>query len=69
MRMSKLFESIGIIVVSVAIAVLLLTVPVYLLWNWLMPEIFGLTTLTFWQALGVVTLANCLFTRGSSSSK
>ncbi|GAA3613404.1 hypothetical protein Q4Q39_03580 [Flavivirga amylovorans] len=23
------------------------------LWNWLMPEIFGLTTLTYWQAVGL----------------
>ncbi len=23
------------------------------LWNWLMPEIFGLGTLTFWQAVGL----------------
>ena len=25
---------------------------VMLLWNWLMPEIFGLTTLSYWQAWG-----------------
>ncbi len=23
------------------------------LWNWLMPEIFGLTTLSYWQAVGL----------------
>ncbi len=31
------------------------------LWNWLMPELFGLTTLTFWQAVGVVVLARLIF--------
>ncbi len=30
------------------------------LWNWLMPMIFGLTTLTFWQAVGVFILAKIL---------
>lgn len=34
---------------------------VMLLWNWLMPMIFGLTTLTFWQAVGVILLAKLLF--------
>ncbi len=31
------------------------------LWNWLMPEIFGLTTLTYWQAVGLFILFKLLF--------
>ena|SRR6185295_3727854 len=31
------------------------------LWNWLMPTIFGLPTLTFWQALGLLFLSWILF--------
>ena len=31
------------------------------LWNWLMPTIFGLTPITFWQALGLVLLSKILF--------
>jgi hypothetical protein len=31
------------------------------LWNWLMPEIFGLTAISFWQAWGLVVLAHILF--------
>jgi len=34
---------------------------VMLLWNWLMPTIFGLTTITFWQAAGIVLLARLIF--------
>lgn len=34
---------------------------VMLLWNWLMPSIFGLTTITFWQAAGIVLLARLIF--------
>lgn len=30
------------------------------LWNWLMPLIFGLTTLTFWQAVGLFILFKLL---------
>jgi hypothetical protein len=37
---------------------------VMLLWNWLMPAIFGVTTITFWQAWGLVVLAHLLFKAG-----
>jgi hypothetical protein len=37
-----------------------------LLWNWLMPTIFGLTTICFWQALGLLALSKILFGRGHS---
>lgn len=31
------------------------------LWNWLMPSIFGLRAINFWQALGLVILGKILF--------
>ncbi len=31
------------------------------LWNWLMPDLFGLPTLTFWKAVGVIILSKLLF--------
>ncbi|PLX10476.1 MAG: hypothetical protein C0594_04950, partial [Marinilabiliales bacterium] len=34
---------------------------VMLLWNWLMPDLFSLTTITFWQAVGIVLLARLIF--------
>ena len=37
---------------------------VFGLWNWLMPSIFGLKTITYWQALGLMALSWILF-RGS----
>lgn len=37
------------------------------LWNWLMPEIFGLGTIDFWQGYGLILLSSILF-KGSSSS-
>lgn len=38
-----------------------MTAAVMLLWNWLMPELFGLTEINFWQALGILILAKILF--------
>ena len=37
---------------------------VMLLWNWLMPTIFGLGVITYWQAWGLVLLAHLLFKIG-----
>jgi len=31
------------------------------LWNWLMPALFGLRLITFWQAVGLVILSKILF--------
>ncbi len=31
------------------------------LWNWLMPELFGLKTITYWQAFGIVILGHLIF--------
>ncbi len=31
------------------------------LWNWLMPSIFGLHTINYWQALGLLGLSWLLF--------
>jgi hypothetical protein len=33
------------------------------LWNWLLPPLFGLRQITFWQALGVLVLCRILFGR------
>ncbi|HPG40107.1 MAG TPA: hypothetical protein PLP19_10085 [bacterium] len=40
---------------------LLFGIFVKLLWNWLMPTIFGLATITFWQAWGLLVLSHILF--------
>ena len=40
------------------------------LWNWLMPEIFGLSVIGYWQALGILLLTKIFFGGfGSHSSK
>lgn len=61
---------IGLLAAGVFIAALL-GLPVMWLWNALMPEIFGLKTIGFWQAVGLNVLCSILFkgTSTSSSSK
>ncbi len=31
------------------------------LWNWLLPALFGVGVISFWQALGILVLAKILF--------
>ena len=49
--------------VMAALAVVVLSVAVASLWNWLMPAVFGVRAITFWQALGLLVLARVLFGR------
>lgn len=49
------------ILVMVIVGIFAFSVIVMLLWNALMPEIFNLHAITFWQALGLLVLAKILF--------
>lgn len=60
----RVFAIVGMTIGGVIIAMvmaLLFGFVVMWLWNWLMPDIFGLTTITFWQAWGLVVLSHILF--------
>jgi hypothetical protein len=50
----------GGFIVLIGIA-LMMTIPLWLLWNWLMPIIFGLPEVTFFQAFGLSLLSSLLF--------
>jgi hypothetical protein len=43
------------------VAILIFGSVTMLLWNWLMPALFGIKAIGFWQALGVVVLSKILF--------
>lgn len=63
---------IGTIVTAVAFLIglsLLMAVPTMLLWDWLMPELFGLKEVTLFQAWGLNFLCGMLFKNHTSSSK
>jgi len=60
----KALRIVGLAFAGVGFAVLFALVfglVVKVLWNWLMPAVFGLGTVTFWQAFGIVLLAKLLF--------
>ncbi len=45
----------------VLLAATVFTFVVMWLWNWLMPVIFSLHAISFWQALGLLVLSKILF--------
>lgn len=57
----KIFGICVVIACCVVLFALGMTFIVMQLWNWLMPDLFSLTTITFWQALGLLVLSRILF--------
>ena len=43
------------------VAIAAFSAALMLLWNWLLPSIFGITVINFWQALGILALSKILF--------
>jgi hypothetical protein len=58
---NNILEYILTIIGLLVLAVILFGYPTLLLWNWLMPTIFNLPYITFWQACGLNLLASILF--------
>ena len=69
--MEKLIAVLIVILMFLVIAVvfaLIVAFPVMLIWNAIMPELFELAKITFWQALGLSLLARLLFGTGSTGN-
>ena len=47
--------------IAIAAGVFIFGSVVMLLWNALLPAVFGIGTITFWQALGILVLSKILF--------
>lgn len=51
----------GAIILAWAIIAIVIGFPIKWLWNWLMPNLFGLPEISFWMALGIALLISTLF--------
>jgi len=56
----KAFKIVFIIIAAI-VFILLFGYVTMRLWNWLMPDIFGLGLINYWQAIGIIVLAKILF--------
>ena len=66
--MEKVLGVILLVIGGIALVTLLLGWPLMLLWNWLMPILFGLPIITFWQAVGLNMLSTIIFKSQSFKS-
>lgn len=72
MRNKSPLEIVGMVIfgiIAITGLAILFGFVIMWLWNWLMPQVFGLTTLTYWQAVGLFILLKLLLGgcgRGSS---
>ena len=64
----KVMRVLAYVVLGIVVAALFALVFGFVLkwlWNWLMPDIFGLRQISYWQAFGLLVLAKLLFGRFS----
>jgi len=69
MKIMKLIESILILIFAIMLFGLVAALPTFILWNWLMPSIFGVKSISMLQALGLNFLSGILFKSSSTVSK
>jgi len=69
-RIKRFLKFAPLALVGVAVFGFLFGFVVMSLWNWLMPLLFSLPPITFWQAIGLLFLSRSLFGgfRGGSRS-
>ena len=67
--MKQITHDIFLVIGILMLAVILFGAPLMVLWNWLMPTIFGLPEIGFWQACGLQLLATILFKSVISNKK
>ena len=65
-------EKLGLRVIAavlITVSAIIMALPTMLLWNWLMPIIFGITKITFLEALGLNLLTGIFFRSNVRLSK
>lgn len=55
--------------VILAIFAVIGAIPLFFLWNWLMPVLFGIVEVTFGQAIGLLFLTGILFKSSTTVKK
>lgn len=61
--------AVGLVIVAGIVSALVGAMFVWIFWDWVMPPVFGLPTITYWQALALALLCEVLFKSHKSRSK
>jgi hypothetical protein len=67
--MNEIIHDVLVVVGLLILACLLFGLPLMFLWNWIIPDIFGLPQIGFWQACGLQLIASLLFKSNTTVNK
>lgn len=59
--MKQMLDNIILVISVIGLVIMFAGYPVMFLWNWIMPIIFDLPEITFWQSIGLQLLTYLLF--------
>lgn len=68
-KLATIIDGIVLLCGAVMLGGLLVGFPVKWLWNWLLPDLFGIKVIGFWQAWGLAVLCGMLFKSSNTKSK
>jgi hypothetical protein len=60
MNQDKINLVVGILFIGLS-SLIVMGAPLMYLWNWVVPSIFGLRYITFWEAIGLNMIAHIIF--------
>ncbi|RJY19167.1 hypothetical protein D5R81_02100 [Parashewanella spongiae] len=60
----NLFQAALLVIPTMILNLVIATVPAYFLWNWIVPSLFSLPNIGFFQMLGLIVLVKCIFNEG-----
>jgi hypothetical protein len=60
MNQDKINLVVGILFIGLS-SLIVMGAPLMYLWNWIVPSIFGLRYITFWEAIGLNMIAHIIF--------
>jgi hypothetical protein len=60
MNQDKINLVVGILFIGLS-SLIVMGAPLMYLWNWIVPSIFGLRYITFWEAIGLNMTAHIIF--------
>ena len=65
---TKIVKVIAVVILAIGL-VFLMGYAVQYLWNWIMPDLFGLPTVGYWKAIGILVLSKIIFGFGGGNHK
>jgi len=60
MNQDRINLVVGILFIGLS-SLIVMGAPLMYLWNWIVPSIFGLRYITFWEAIGLNMIAHIIF--------